>query len=631
MPNVQAAHLHGSVTAKQASQTCGAAPQGFAHAPADAEAEALAAQLVAGPESSGASPHSVWCVIIAFGAGLCATKLMSWRRMGLFARIHAPETSGERSTVDAPDSLFGDEPEPAPASAAPTRPVALTCDDALQEMSDCVMVGATGHVAVLNESAVPKWDQDTARLQYSPVSMKELERASLNAVSLGIMKNEADPDTIKGYTASVFVVFVITAIAVGKLGAQLSPGNSVRPTSTYVMVSNLLIQPVCQADNTSGTEHAAREATMAQIAPPVRPETAYELAAIAEAREMRQGTATGPQRVLMNLTNLRSPGSSGLVSLPPLPRDAPKYDDSGPVRHVFVKATTGRTMTARIRSWHDPISTIEAHMSRRQGTPAGLYRLVFAGKTLTHSHWTLAQYGIREGSTLEVLGRLRGGVPAKRETSGHTNGDDNMDTTEAPQPLQAANSSLQAWAKWVQGPYQALLRSAHFAQQLDEWELAFLEALTEQEIPEGAVAAMTTRAGMALNAAQATRAMAAYKGRRSLQPDFVNGVFRRVPGRDPDTHIAEAPPSPPPPQPHPTALEWARWVAGPYAAIESRSTYASDLDKWEVDMEEYLMEAEATQEQLAMIVGAAGIDMDRTATVRALGAYAARKHLRPDF
>ena len=253
---------------------------------------------------------------------------------------------------------------------------------------------------------------------------------------------------------------------------------------------------------------------------------------------------------------------------------------------------------------------------------------MFAGKPLTHNHWTLAQYGIGEGSTLEEMGRLQGGMPTKRETSGQTNGDDIMDTTEAPPPPQ---SSLQAWAKWVQGPYQALPRSAHFAQQLDEWELAFLEALTEQEIPEGAVTAMATRAGMALNAAEATRAMAAYKGRRSLQPDFVNGVFGRVPGREPDAHITETNPSPPTPQPHPTVLEWARWVAGPYAAIESRSTYASDLDKWEVDMEEYLMEAEATQEQLAAFAGAAGMDMDRTATLRAMGAYAARKHLRPDF
>ena len=348
--------------------------------------------------------------------------------------------------------------------------------------------------------------------------------------------------------------------------------------------------------------------------------------------EVQQGPATEPPRVLMGLAmHPGSPGGNSVVSQPLLPRNAAKYEGSGPVRHVFVKAATGRTTTVRIHSWHDPISTIEAHLRYKQGTPAGLHRLVFAGKTLVHSHWTLAQYGIGEGSTLEVLGRLRGGMPAKREASGQTNGDGCMDTTEAPQPQPPANSSLQAWAKWVQGPYQALLRSAHFAQQLDEWELAFLEALTEQEIPEGAVAAMTTRSGMALTAAEATRAMAAYKGRRSLQPDFVNGVFRRVPGRDPDTNITEASPSPPPPQTHPAVLEWARWVAGPYAAIESRSTYASDLDKWEVDMEEYLMEAEATQEQLATFAAAAGMDMDRTTTVRAMGAYAARKHLKPDF
>ena len=203
------------------------------------------------------------------------------------------------------------------------------------------------------------------------------------------------------------------------------------------------------------------------------------------------------------------PRNPSLAPLPLLSTVCSIFGDSGPVRHVFVKAATGRTMTVRVHSWHDPVSTIEAHLRYTQGAQAGLHRLVFAGKTLTHSHWTLAQYGIGEGTTLEVLGRLRGGMPAKREANTHTNGDDNMDTTEAPQPPQAANSSLQAWAKWVQGPYQALLRSAHFAQQLDEWELAFLEALTEQEIPEGAVAAMTTRAGMALNAAEATRGMAA--------------------------------------------------------------------------------------------------------------------------
>ena len=133
-------------------------------------------------------------------------------------------------------------------------------------------------------------------------------------------------------------------------------------------------------------------------------------------------------------------------------------------------------MTVRVHSWHDPISTIEAHMHNRLGVPAGLRRLVFACKTLAHSHWTLAQYGIGEGSTLEVLGRLRGDMPAKNDA---TNGDATMPPAAPATNPTVANSSLLAWAKWVQGPYHALLKSAHFEQQLDEWELGFLEALTE--------------------------------------------------------------------------------------------------------------------------------------------------------
>ena len=90
-------------------------------------------------------------------------------------------------------------------------------------------------VALLQESRAPKWNRETARLNYSPVSMRELERVGLNAVSLGIMENEADLDTIKNYTAGVFVVFSIAAIAFGELGAQLFPGKNVGPTITYVL------------------------------------------------------------------------------------------------------------------------------------------------------------------------------------------------------------------------------------------------------------------------------------------------------------------------------------------------------------------------------------------------------------
>ena len=253
---------------------------------------------------------------------------------------------------------------------------------------------------------------------------------------------------------------------------------------------------------------------------------------------------------------------------------------------------------------------------------------MFADKTLTHSHWTLAQYGIGEGSTLEMLGRLRGGMPAKSDT---TNGDTTMTPAAPAAHPTAANSSLLSRAKWVQGPYQALLKSAHFEEQLDEWELGFLEALTKQEVPEGAIATMTTRAGLALDTGDATRAMAAYKGRRHLQPNFIAGVFRRVPHTPAEEGLTTVAADPAPMQPHPTVLEWARWIAGPYAAIASRNTYAAYLDEWEVDMEKYLMETEATAQQLATLMTTAGLDLDRTAAVRALEAYTARKSLKPDF
>ena len=142
---------------------------------------------------------------------------------------------------------------------------------------------------------------------------------------------------------------------------------------------------------------------------------------------------------------------------------------------------------------------------------------------------------------------------------------------------------------------------------------------------------MTARAGLALDTGEATRAMMAYKGRRHLQPDFIAGVFRRVPYKPANEGPTAMATDPAPVQPHPTVLEWARWVAGPYAAISSRSTYKADLDKREVDMEEYLMEAEATAKQLAALMTTAGLDFDRTAAVRTVGAYTAHKSLRPDF
>ena len=62
------------------------------------------------------------------------------------------------------------------------------------------------------------------------------------------------------------------------------------------------------------------------------------------------------------------------------------------------------------------------------------------------------------------------------------------------------------------------------------------------------VAAMTTRAGLTMEPAEATRAMAAYRGRKHLQPDFVQGVFKKdatAKGDAAGAHASGAPPAPP--------------------------------------------------------------------------------------
>ena len=82
---------------------------------------------------------------------------------------------------------------------------------------------------------------------------------------------------------------------------------------------------------------------------------------------------------------------------------------------------------------------------------------------------------------------------------------------------------------------------------------------------------------------------------------------------------------------HPSICEWAKWVARPFTTITNRPSYADDLDGWEVDMEEYLVEVDATDEQLATLANRQGVGADRTFLVPALGAYAARKHLRPNL
>lgn len=86
-------------------------------------------------------------------------------------------------------------------------------------------------------------------------------------------------------------------------------------------------------------------------------------------------------------------------------RQRPVYSGNGP--EIFVKTLTGELLVLRDTNAGDSIEDIKKRIEREQGTPADQQRLIFAGKQLEDGR-TLADYGIRGGSTLHMILRLRG-------------------------------------------------------------------------------------------------------------------------------------------------------------------------------------------------------------------------------
>ena len=132
-------------------------------------------------------------------------------------------------------------------------------------------------------------------------------------------------------------------------------------------------------------------------------------------------------------------------------------------------------------------------------------------------------------------------------------------------PPPATKPSLTAWAKWVQGPYQDLVRSStSLSEQIDQWEIDFLKALTEEGVPDGSVAAM---------------AMAVYRHRKGMQLNFVNAVFKKVVAvKSGAVGPVATGRAPAPAPPHPSVVESAKWDTGPFATIQRRDTYGASLD-----------------------------------------------------
>ena len=84
------------------------------------------------------------------------------------------------------------------------------------------------------------------------------------------------------------------------------------------------------------------------------------------------------------------------------------HRDHLPSMQVFVKALTGKTVALDVKAC-DTIDCVKAHLQDREGIPADLQLLTFAGKQLEGDRM-LVEYNIRNDSTLHLTTRLLGGA-----------------------------------------------------------------------------------------------------------------------------------------------------------------------------------------------------------------------------
>ena len=107
------------------------------------------------------------------------------------------------------------------------------------------------------------------------------------------------------------------------------------------------------------------------------------------------------------------PSSALTVPLPNTTKNAnanPTQRNPGPVP-LFVRMEEGRTLALNAQPSQVQVGDIKAQICNREGIPPAHQRLEFAGKPLLQDSRTLADYGVGVHSTMELLGRLRDGMP----------------------------------------------------------------------------------------------------------------------------------------------------------------------------------------------------------------------------
>ncbi|CAK0830212.1 unnamed protein product, partial [Prorocentrum cordatum] len=77
---------------------------------------------------------------------------------------------------------------------------------------------------------------------------------------------------------------------------------------------------------------------------------------------------------------------------------------------IFVKTLAGATITLDVKP-HDTVGTVKSKILDREGIPPDIQRLIFAGKQMEDDE-QLDHYHIQRHSCLELVLRLRGGMPA---------------------------------------------------------------------------------------------------------------------------------------------------------------------------------------------------------------------------